>query len=40
MYLVLGEGHANEVNDSVGESEKSSVLTFTKSKTKFCLIFH
>ena len=39
MFLVLGEGPMQGINDSTGLAEKKSI-NLSKANTKFCLSFH
>ena len=38
--LVLGEGPAEGINDSVNAAEKKNSINFSKAKAKFCLSLH
>ena len=33
---MLGEGSTNDINGSVGATEKSFCIKFNKARTKFC----
>ena len=37
IFFVLGEGPTDEVNDSIGATEKKFSINFSIAKTKFCL---
>ena len=39
-FLVLGEGPAEGINESIGAAEKRFSTNFSKAKTKFCLSLH
>ena len=39
-FLILGEGDAFGIDGSFGAPEKKINITFSKTKTKFCLILH
>ena len=39
-FLVLGEGPAKGINDSVGAKKKKVSINFSTAKTKFCLSLH
>ena len=38
--LALGKGPTNDINDSVGTTEKKFSIDFGKANTKFCLSLH
>ena len=38
--LALGKGPTNDINDSVGATEKKFSIDFGKANTKFCLSLH
>ena len=38
--LALGKGPTNDINDSVGTTEKKIGIDFGKANTKFCLSLH
>ena len=37
---MIGEGTAENINDSIGTVEKKSSTHFSKAKRKFCLSLH
>ena len=39
-FLVLDEGDTFGINGNFGTSEKLFIITFSKSKTKFCMSLH
>ena len=40
IFLVLGEGPLEGINDRVGAAEKEIGINFSKVKTKVCLSLH
>lgn len=40
IFLLLGEGPAEYIYDSITEPEKNFRINFTTLKTKFCLSLH
>ena len=39
-FLILGEAHTDDINDSIGAAEKNFSINFSKPKTKCCLSLH